>query len=195
MKIIYITKGHLPGTDPGAVYKQQREIDKIAGFVDAFKAIKMGGKDVFEQSELTIVCVPWLGNNDKVKFINDDIKRRKLSPKDCIAIDIHFDVASDDFIAKRPTYMGVYYGGKESKAYADRLLSLFNLTAQSVGGRHSWGRHHSEARQGRIGFVAFTSCPALLVEAGYVAGQAEKASHALVSFINFLKEFEYGNAV
>lgn len=195
MKVIYITKGHLPGTDPGAVYKQQREIDKIAGFVDAFKAIKMGGKDTFEQSGVLIICVPWLGNNDKIRFINDDIKRRKLSPKDCIAIDIHFDVASDDFIAKTPTYMGVYYGGKESKDYATELLNLFDQAASSVNGRLSWIRHHTEARQGRIGFVAFTSCPALLIEAGYVAGQAEKASHALVSFINFLKKFEDGSNV
>lgn len=195
MRVIYITKGHLPGTDPGAVYKQQREIDKIAGFVDAFKAIKMSGKDTFEQSGLTIVCVPWLSINDKVKFINNDIKRRGLSPKECVAIDIHFDVASDDFIAKRPTYMGVYFGGNESKVYASRLIDLFNQAAASVSGRHSWSRHHTEARQGRIGFVAFTSCPALLIEAGYVAGQPEKASHALVSFINFLKEFEDGNNV
>lgn len=185
---VFISKGHLPGKDPGAVYGEQKEIDKISSFSNTLQDITLNGKgEGMLGTKTKMVFVPWVALKDRIAFINNYIKTNNLDGANCLAIEIHFDVASDDLIQKFPLYAGIYYGSKKGEELAKNYLSLFDDVTDFSNKVRTWVLDHKTARQGRLGFVADTACPALLLEAGYVKGDAEKSSHALVTLLKFLQ--------
>lgn len=184
-KYIFITKGHCPPKNVGATHipSDTVETDKIGPFVDALKDVLKSNPNIDNSK---IIFVDWLGINDKSKWINNYCISNGIAGDDSLIIDVHFDVASEDFIAKTPLYGGIYYGSQAGLATANDLKTEISATLDESSKLSFWIWPQTKHRDGSIGIIRLTKPVSVLIECGFVAGPISKSSHVFVGLINFI---------
>lgn len=184
-KYIFVTKGHCPPRNIGAKHipSDTVETDKIGPFVDALSDVLKANPDIKSES---VIFVEWLGINDKSRWINNFCKQKGLSSDETLIIDIHFDVASEKFIAETPLYGGIYYGSSKGLEVANSVKAEISSTLDSSSKLAFWIWPQTKHRDGSIGIIRLTTPISILIECGFVAGPISKSSHVFVGLVNFI---------
>lgn len=193
MNRIYISLGHLPGADPGAVArdengKQIMEIERIASAA----ALIMSKRDtLFKDVEL--IQVPWVTLNGRIQWINNHLAQYPLKDRQAIAlaVEIHYNSGSVQRAQRDTHAIQLWYGSEDGRKISsgafDNIASL--LTAQGPSGGIF---HHTENRLGKLGFIAYTKPIAILAELGFVAWEGphltKKVDVLFSSIINEMKK-------
>lgn len=170
MNRLYISLGHLPGADPGAVSPDENgkpvmEIERIA---TAASYIMSKRGTLFKNVEL--IQVPWLTLNGRIQWINNHMKKFPLENKSDLALacEIHYNSGSVQRAKRDNQAIQLWYGSERGKSisYAVYETIKSKLPNQGLSGGIF---HHTENRLGRLGFIAYTTPIAVLLELGFVA--------------------------
>lgn len=177
MKHVIITLGHEPGVDPGAKQGNSNgdvfEVDKIAAVL-----LIITNSKLYKQGK--IVVLPWTNLNQDIRNVNS-----KTTKESVCAVDIHFDTGSYARSQVNKGYHGVYYGGKTSQSYAEKISNYIN---KRTGLNQGWNRSHTESRFGKLGFINLVKIPSMVFEVGYISADPEDMSNVVAGFLDFVSE-------
>lgn len=174
MNRIYVSLGHLPGADPGAVAfdekgKRIMEIERIA---TAASYIMSKSNTIFKDVEL--VQVPWLTLNGRIQWINNHLGRFPLKSDQfkALAVEIHYNSGSVARAKRDFHAIQLWYGSEDGKMISENAYSDIKSLLPNQG--PSGGIfHHTNNRLGKLGFIAYTKPIAVLIELGFVSWEGE----------------------
>lgn len=189
MNRIYVSLGHLPGADPGAVARDEngKQIMEIERIATAASYIMSKRNTLFKDVEL--IQVPWLTLNGRIKWINNHLASHPMKGGSlALATEIHYNSGSVTRAQRDKHAVQLWYGSDRGKMLAERSYASI-VNALPSHGKSGGIFHHTQNRLGRLGFIAYTNPIAILLELGFVAWEGANMSAKVDTvYGNLIKE-------
>jgi hypothetical protein len=187
MNRIYVSLGHLPGADPGAVARDEngKQIMEIERIATAASYIMSKRNTLFKDVEL--IQVPWLTLNGRIQWINNHLASYPMAGGSlALATEIHYNSGSVTRAQSDKHAVQLWYGSDRGKMLAERSYASI-VDALPSQGKSGGIFHHTQNRLGKLGFIAYTNPIAILLELGFVAWEGTN--------LNAKVDTVYGNLI